>query len=203
MTIIKPGHAWPTYVPSREGRIYPEVAENLQDTPPDEQGKLALAVLMVLTGAREPDDYIGDFDFRDIRWLRTLADQSDIAENRKNYNSERGKKGGRPSSVNPADVARLAAEGLTNAQIAAELKVSRSTIERAKATYRQNQKNPQNLPQNHIKSNILKNKKGYDGAGVACDAPAPAISEETENWVTPEELDALLAAQAQNKEVRS
>ena len=54
---------------------------------------------------------------------------------------ENGKKGGRPQKVDINKVVELKEKGLTNSEVAKELKCSESTVEKKMAEYRKNQKN--------------------------------------------------------------
>ena len=77
------------------------------------------------------------------------------AKDRYNAAIENGKKGGRPKEVNEDKVLELKNQGMTNKQVAEELKCSVSTIEKINA---KNRKNRKNLNDN-VNENINENKK--------------------------------------------
>lgn len=54
---------------------------------------------------------------------------------------ENGKKGGRPKSIDDRIVIKLKEQGLTNAEIAKEVKCSTSSVDKIVSAYRKNQKN--------------------------------------------------------------
>lgn len=89
------------------------------------------------------------------------------AKDRYNAAIENGKKGGRPKEVNEDKVLELKNQGMTNKQVAEELKCSVSTIEKINAKNRKNRKNLNdnvnvNVNDNdndNVNENINENKK--------------------------------------------
>ena len=80
------------------------------------------------------------------------------AKDRYNAAIENGKKGGRPKEVNEDKVLELKNQGMTNKQVAEELKCSVSTIEKINA---KNRKNRKNLNDN-VNDNVNEKEKEND-----------------------------------------
>lgn len=90
---------------------------------------------------------------------------SSIAGAQKRYQAsvENGKKGGRPKTVNESKIRELKEQGLTDKQIAEELKCSISSVEKAPVKTRKNLKvNETRKNQKNPNDNVNENILGYN-----------------------------------------
>lgn len=184
------------FAPTREGRIYTGVAEELERVPENLRPDMALRIMRLLSGSATLEEVTDGLGWGAYNWLSRIADEANIAENRRENNSERGAQGGRPK-VDRDKVAQMLAGGMSQAQVAREIGVALRTIERIAAELKASDKTdkaPDKTP-TKAKYKSVNVNTNVGCVGVANDAPAtPYIK--TGEPLTPEQIDAIRAAKS-------